>query len=79
MMQPPLTTMRGRLHLVRDIAKLFLGRLYEDGLGVPRDGAKAMALYQDAADKGVAWAQYRLGLGYNLGLGGLRDDAKAHF
>ena len=62
-----------------DIAKLFLGRLYEDGLGVPRDGAKAMALYQDAADKGVASAQYRLGLGYNLGLGGLRDDAKAHF
>ncbi len=62
-----------------DIAKLFLGRLYEDGLGVPRDGAQAMVLYQDAAEKGIASAQYRLGLGYNVGLGGQRDDAKAHF
>lgn len=62
-----------------DIANLFLGILYEDGIGVPRDGARAMELYQVAADKGVATAQYRLGLGYNIGLGGKRDDAKAHF
>ena len=43
-----------------DDAQLALGLLYYDGTGVPRDRAKAMRLFQRAADQGIAKAAWTL-------------------
>ena len=55
-----------------------LAKLYEKGLGVPADPVKALALYQAAADQGLADAVNDLGfLYYQGGLGIDPDQAKA--
>ena len=55
-----------------------LAKLYEKGLGVSADPAKALALYQAAADQGLADAVNDLGfLYYQGGLGIAPDQAKA--
>jgi len=54
-----------------------LGDLYENGLGVERDYAKAKYYYELAAAQGHANAQYNLGILYLIGLGVERDYAKA--
>lgn len=56
-----------------------LGVMAEDGLGEPRDLAKAEALYTSAANSHNFKAQYRLGLLYSTGglLG--KDTEKARF
>jgi TPR repeat protein len=54
-----------------------LGILAEDGLGEPRNMAKAEALYTSAADAGNFKAQYRLGLLYFAGTLLPRDSDKA--
>lgn len=41
---------------------LHLGELFYHGRGVPRDTARAIRLWQQAADRGLAEAQYRYGL-----------------
>ncbi|MGR5322278.1 tetratricopeptide repeat protein, partial [Vibrio sp. DNB22_19_1] len=38
-----------------------LAYLYDAGLGVERDGARAVSLYQQALDGGMALAGYNLG------------------
>ncbi|HEY5896012.1 MAG TPA: tetratricopeptide repeat protein [Burkholderiales bacterium] len=40
-----------------------LGLLYEQGRGVPRDGARAVALFEKAADRS-RWARHKLGVAY---------------
>lgn len=55
-----------------------LGNLYEDGLGVSRDLARAVAYYQRGADQGSDKAAFRLGFLYWFGAPGLPPDrAKA--
>lgn len=44
-----------------------LAGLYEDGLGVPQDHARAIDLYRQGANAGSALAAYRLGLFYANG------------
>ncbi len=50
---------------------------YRDGKGVPKDVAKAVALYLQAADKGHAGAQVQLGMIYQNGKGIPVDYAQA--
>ncbi len=50
---------------------------YEHGSGVPKDGARAAALYCQAARLGDAASQYDLGWMYANGRGVSRDDALA--
>jgi Transglycosylase SLT domain/Sel1 repeat len=52
---------------------------HEQGLGVPRDGAKAAALYCQAAKLGDQESQFNLGLLYAYGRGVPRDDRLAAF
>lgn len=54
-----------------------LGILAEDGLGEPRDMAKAETLYTSAAGAGNFKARYRLGILYSAGSLLPRDTAKA--
>jgi soluble lytic murein transglycosylase-like protein len=60
--------------LIRDEAAA-----YENGEGVPRDGARAAALYCRAARMGDAPSQYALGWMYSNGRGVERSDATAAF
>jgi hypothetical protein len=50
-------------------AQLYLGQIYEKGLGRAPDPAAAMRWYQRAADKGFAPAQTALAMLYENGLG----------
>lgn len=52
---------------------------FENGEGVPRDGARAAALYCKAARLGDAASQYALGWMYSNGRGVERSDATAAF
>ncbi|MDR1686627.1 MAG: sel1 repeat family protein [Desulfovibrio sp.] len=58
-------------------AMLNLGRLYEEGVGVPRNFTKALEWYQKAADAGVKEAYMRLGLCREIGMGATADMGKA--
>lgn len=58
-------------------ADYWLGHMTELGLGVPRDPAKAIDLYQKAAAQGVVAAQSRLGEAYLRGDLVLPDFARA--
>jgi len=53
------------------------GQIYEHGVGVTRDYAKARDWYQKAADRGNANAMYDLGFLYEEGWGGAQDYAEA--
>ena len=55
-----------------------LGYLYEEGLGVPRDPAQALAWYQKAADQGYAAAYNDLGAMYANGSGVPQDLVRAY-
>lgn len=55
-----------------------LGRMYENGQGVPQDYAAAVSWYRKAADQGHADAQNLLGLMYENGRGVRRDYVQAH-
>jgi TPR repeat protein len=54
-----------------------LGVLYEDGRGVAKDLAQAVAWYRQAAEKGDASAMCFLGDMYLNGRGAARDMAQA--
>ena len=55
----------------------WLGRLQEEGWGLPRDLKAAVGFYRQAAVAGDPDAQARLGLLYREGRGVERDDAQA--
>ncbi len=57
--------------------QFFLGTMYGDGRGVPRDDAKAAKWYRKAAEQGLAGAQYRLGVMYRKGRGVALDQVEA--
>ena len=54
-----------------------LAVMYDLGLGVAPDAARAVELYRAAADRGSAVAQNNLGIAYALGRGVGRDRAQA--
>lgn len=58
-------------------ASRYLGLLYENGYGVPRDIRKAVAYYQKAADRGDVTGTYYLGRCYQEGKGVKQDFARA--
>ena len=55
-----------------------LGVMYDLGLGVAPDPARAVKLYRAAADRGSALAQNNLGIAYALGRGVGRDRVQAN-
>lgn len=54
-----------------------IGVLYEKGLGVPQDDAKAIDWYTKAGNHGFAMAQFNLGIKYDLALGVPQDYKQA--
>lgn len=54
-------------------AQVNLGKMYEEGKGVPKDYATAVAWYTLAAEQELASAQYNLGQMYRKGNGVLKD------
>jgi TPR repeat protein len=58
-------------------AQFNLGLIYENGLGVPADGAEAARWYRRAAERDDRTAQAYLGEMYAQGLGVERDDVEA--
>lgn len=55
-------------------AQYYLGRMYENGEGVPKNLQQAAVWYRRAAAGGQARAQYKLAIGYAFGLAGARKD-----
>src|ERR1700761_6215645 len=58
-------------------AQNYLGLLYDDGLGVPRDDEQSVVWYRRAAEQGNAAAEYNIGRLYDNGHGLPQDDAQA--
>jgi len=58
-------------------AQAYLGCIYAEGQGVPKDAITAAKWFRMAAVQGNAGAQHRLGWCYHLGQGVLKDEAKA--
>lgn len=58
-------------------AQFLLGRMYQQGIGVAKDGVRAVEWYRKAADQGQAAAMSSLGLVYADGLGVPRSDDEA--
>lgn len=54
-----------------------LGFAYETGQGKPKDLAKAVAHYTDAAEAGLDMGLFHLGNCYAKGIGVVEDQAKA--
>ena len=59
------------------VANFFIGGMYENGEGVPRDYDEAVKRYRLSADQGFADAQYRLGVMYVNGRGVPKDYLEA--
>ncbi|TAN46150.1 MAG: sel1 repeat family protein [Rhodospirillales bacterium] len=58
-------------------AKNVLGNMFNAGMGVSQDKAKAISFWQEAADKGIYAAQYNLGQVYFRGDGTAQNFPKA--
>ena len=50
-------------------AQVLLGKCYENGLGVPQDGAQAVAWFRKAAEQGYAEGDLQMGYSYEVGFG----------
>ena len=59
-------------------AQSFLGRMYDEGKGVPQNYAEAMKWYRLAAERGGSGAQYGLGGMYHHGHGVPQNYILAH-
>ena len=59
------------------VAQFFLGHMYENGRGVPKNDASAFEWYQKAANQGEVVSQFRLGFMYDNGRGAPKNDTKA--
>jgi TPR repeat protein len=59
-------------------AAFWLGDMYEQGLGVPKDTDTALKWYRKSAEAGWTAAAFRLGEIYFNGTEALQDFAKAH-
>ena len=52
----------------------YLGKMYENGLGVNRDYQEAQSWYGKAARRGYPWALYSIGLLHMTGGPGIPQD-----
>src|SRR6266446_3024306 len=59
------------------VAQNWLGRMYQQGLGVMKDETEAVRLYRQAAAQGYAAAQSNLGSMYAEGRGVAKDETEA--
>jgi hypothetical protein len=59
------------------MAQFALGKILQDGIGVPKNEIKAVELYEKSAAQGNAFSQTKLGTCYLLGIGVDKDQAKA--
>jgi caspase domain-containing protein/Sel1 repeat-containing protein len=59
------------------VAQNWLGRMYQQGLGVHKDEMEAVRLYRQAAAQGYAAAQSNLGFMYAEGRGVAKDETEA--
>ena len=59
-------------------AQYYLGMMYAEGEGVPKDEAEAVKLFRLAAERGNAMAQGSLGMMYYNGYGVPIDFVQAH-
>ena len=59
------------------LAQVYIGFMYEEGLGVSRDYSQAIQWYRKSAEQGNADAQYGLGGMFLHGLGVQKDEAEA--
>ncbi|MDB4547583.1 sel1 repeat family protein [Akkermansiaceae bacterium] len=59
-------------------AQAYLGWMYNNGEGVPKDDAETVKWYRKAAEQGNAVAQYNLGAMYTNGSGVPKDNVKAY-
>lgn len=59
-------------------AQVWLGYLYEKGIGVPQNAEKAVYWYHCAADRGQPHAQFLLGMAHELGRGAPQDYILAY-
>lgn len=60
-------------------AQGWLGHMYQEGYGVPKDYRQAEYWYRTAADQGDASGQFGLGMMYFLGTGVQTDKQQAYF
>ena len=58
-------------------SQFYMGAMYDDGQGVPRDYKEAVKWYRLAAEQGHASAQYNLGVSYDKGEGVLQSHKEA--
>ena len=58
-------------------AQYFLGHMYAEGQGVPRQYGKAAVWFRQAAEQGNGHGQFALGYLYDKGIGVAQDDAEA--
>ncbi|MEM7223614.1 MAG: tetratricopeptide repeat protein [Pseudomonadota bacterium] len=58
-------------------AQNLIGRMYDEGHGVPENDAVAVHWYRLAAEQGFAWSQFNLGLMYLEGTGVETDESAA--
>lgn len=58
-------------------AQTYLGYMYQQGQGVPKDETEAVRWYRQAANQGYATAQTNLGWMYQYGQGISKDEAEA--
>jgi TPR repeat protein len=72
---PILRSLRSAAKSGNASAQFILGRLYDEGWGVTRDGVLAMRWYMQAARRGFRESYYYVGSGYSLG-DGVKKNAK---
>ncbi|MFM7008035.1 MAG: tetratricopeptide repeat protein [Betaproteobacteria bacterium] len=63
--------------LGRAAAQVFIGHMFDHGLGMRQDYGQAMTWYRRAADQGNPNAQFAIGVLYRKGLGVQADDKQA--
>ena len=59
-------------------AQFFLGVMYDNGEGVPKDDAGTAKWYRRAAEQGLAGSRFALALKHVLGMGVPRNHLQAH-
>jgi len=68
--------LRGWVKKGKAWAMVMLAHRYEDGSGVKQSDKKANELYEMAAKRGSATAQYNLGISYHKGMHGVTQSSK---
>jgi TPR repeat protein len=59
-------------------AQYNLGRMYDNGYGVPQDYKTAVKWFRLAVEQGYAVAQFSLAMMYDMGRGVIQDNVYAH-